>query len=295
MKRAVWWVLIGYVLWGLLPVFWKQFHTVDALYLLAVRIVLSMVFCVLLVALTGRFGALRQALRDRRVRRRLAACGAAVTVNWGLYIYAVSSGHILDGSLAYYISPLLSILLGWAVFRERLSKLQWAAASLALASVLVPVLEAGKPPVLALCIGASFAVYGAMKKNLAVDSIVSLTVETMYVTPLALLYLVYAVCAGGYLEPGALPAAELVLLLFTGAATSVPLLFFAAGVHGIPMSLSGMLLYINPTLQLLLGVFVYREPFTLTDAVSFLLVFAAVALFLFGRGRNSGECGADAS
>ena len=270
---------------GVLPVFWKQFSTVDAVYLLAVRIVMSMLFCAALTLVLRRGSALMQTLRDRRTRLRLAACGAAITVNWGLYIYAVSSNHILDGSLAYYIGPLLSILLGWAVFHERMTKLQWTAAAIALVSVLVPVVQAGKPPLLALCIGASFAVYGAMKKNLAVDSIVSLTVETLYVTPLALAYLIYAEITGGYLFPCALSSTEMLFLLLTGAATSVPLLFFAAGIHGVPISLSGMLLYINPTLQLLLGIFVYHEPFTTADAAVFVLVFIAVALFLIGGRR----------
>ena len=289
MKKAAWFVSISYILWGLLPVFWKQFSTVDSVYLLAVRIVMSMLFCALLTVVLRRGGALLSTLRDRKTRRRLAACGLAITVNWGLYIYAVSSNHILDGSLAYYIGPLLSILLGWAVFHERMTKLQWAAAAIALIGVLVPVVQAGKPPLLALCIGGSFAIYGAMKKNLCVDSIVSLTVETLYVTPLALAYLIYAEITGGYLFPCVVPGREVLFLLLTGAATSVPLLFFAAGVHGVPISLSGMLLYVNPTLQLLLGVFVYHEPFTTVNAVVFALVFVAVALFLIGGRRSAGQ------
>ena len=128
-----------------------------------------------------------------------------------------------------------------------------------------------------------------MKKNLCVDSIVSLTVETLYVTPLALAYLIYAETTGGYLFPCVVPGREVLFLLLTGAATSVPLLFFAAGVHGVPISLSGMLLYVNPTLQLLLGVFVYHEPFTAVNAVVFALVFVAVALFLIGSRRSAGQ------
>lgn len=288
MKRAIGSVLVGYGLWGLLPMFWKQFHTLDAVYLLAVRIVMSMVFCLLLVAVTRRFDALWAVLRDRRVCLRLAVCGVVITANWWMYIYAVSSNHILDGSLAFYISPLLSILIGRLAFGERLAREQWAAAVLALAGVLVPVVESGRPPLLALGIGATFSVYGALKKQLAVDSIVSLTVETLCMTPPALLFVAWMERDGGYLFSGAVPDGELALLLLTGVATSVPLLFFAAGVHQLPVSLSGMLLYLNPTLQLLLGVLVYREPFTGTDAVMFALVFAAVALFLLG-GRRRGK------
>ncbi len=288
MKRAIGSVLVGYGLWGLLPMFWKQFHTLDAVYLLAVRIVMSMVFCLLLVAVTRRFDALRAVLRDRRVCLRLAVCGVVITANWWMYIYAVSSNHILDGSLAFYISPLLSILIGRLAFGERLAREQWAAVGLALLGVLVPVVESGRPPLLALGIGATFSVYGAIKKQLAVDSIVSLTVETLCMTPPALLFVAWMERDGGYLFSGAVPDGELALLLLTGVATSVPLLFFAAGVHRLPVSLSGMLLYLNPTLQLLLGVLVYREPFTGTDAVMFALVFAAVALFLLG-GRRRGK------
>lgn len=288
MKRAIGSVLVGYGLWGLLPMFWKQFHTLDVVYLLAVRIVMSMVFCLLLVGVTRRFDALRAVLRDRRVCLRLAVCGVVITANWWMYIYAVSSNHILDGSLAFYISPLLSILIGRLAFGERLAREQWAAVGLALLGVLVPVVESGRPPLLALGIGATFSVYGAIKKQLAVDSIVSLTVETLCMTPPALLFVAWMERDGGYLFSGAVPDGELALLLLTGVATSVPLLFFAAGVHQLPVSLSGMLLYLNPTLQLLLGVLVYREPFTGTDAVMFALVFAAVALFLLG-GRRRGK------
>lgn len=288
MKRAIGSVLVGYGLWGLLPMFWKQFHTLDAVYLLAVRIVMSMVFCLLLVGVTRRFDALRAVLRDRRVCLRLAVCGVVITANWWMYIYAVSSNHILDGSLAFYISPLLSILIGRLAFGERLAREQWAAVGLALLGVLVPVVESGRPPLLALGIGATFSIYGAIKKQLAVDSIVSLTVETLCMTPPALLFVAWMERDDGYLFSGAVPDGELALLLLTGVATSVPLLFFAAGVHQLPVSLSGMLLYLNPTLQLLLGVLVYREPFTGTDAVMFALVFAAVALFLLG-GRRRGK------
>lgn len=143
MKRAIGSVLVGYGLWGLLPMFWKQFHTLDAVYLLAVRIVMSMVFCLLLVGVTRRFDALRAVLRDRRVCLRLAVCGVVITANWWMYIYAVSSNHILDGSLAFYISPLLSILIGRLAFGERLAREQWAAVLLALSGVLVPVIAAG--------------------------------------------------------------------------------------------------------------------------------------------------------
>ena len=286
MKRAIGSVLVGYGLWGLLPMFWKQFHTLDAVYLLAVRIVMSMVFCLLLVGVTRRFDALWAVLRDRRVCLRLAVCGVVITANWWMYIYAVSSNHILDGSLAFYISPLLSILIGRLAFGERLAREQWAAVGLALLGVLVPVVESGRPPLLALGIGATFSIYGAIKKQLAVDSIVSLTVETLCMTPPALLFVAWMERDGGYLFSGAVPDGELALLLLTGVATSVPLLFFAAGVHQLPVSLSGMLLYLNPTLQLLLGVLVYREPFTGTDAVMFALVFAAVALFLLGGRRK---------
>jgi len=286
MKRSLLNILTCYIIWGLLPIYWKQVYSVGSVYVLAMRIFLSLVLCILLVLLTGRLAEVKRVMADKKLRWRLAGAGVAVSVNWGCYIYAVSSGHILDASLAYYINPLMSILIGFIVFREKLSPLQWLSVLLALSGVLVPVIEAGRAPVIALVIALAFAIYGALKKGLQVDSIVSLTAETAFVTPIALIIVAVAEFQGMGILASGMGNTEFVFLMMAGAATSVPLMFYAAGCRDIPISLAGILMYINPTIQLLVGVFLYHEAFTLTDALMFGLVLSGVALFLIESARK---------
>ena len=190
---------------------------------------------------------MRAAFRDRREWGLLAAAGCVVCVNWGVYIWAVANGHMIDSSLAYYMNPILAILLGTVLFRERLTKLQWLAVAVTFAGLVITVIRYRQIPWIALVIGGSFAVYGALKKQVRSDAAVSTFVETLTLAPFALV-LIFWMEAHGTGAAGVLSGWQWLLLPVSGVVTTVPLMFFAAGMKTTPMTLSGILMYINPTM-----------------------------------------------
>ena len=272
-------VLGGYVLWGLLPVFWKLLAGVNSAYVLAQRIVFSCLFCFAVILIKKNGGELKNILRDKKQRRLYLACGLLISANWGVYILTVATGRILEASLAYYMNPLFSILIGALIFKERLSGVQWLSVALAFVGVMYSVVLYGSVPYLAIIIGLTFALYGAIKKGIKAESEVSICMETVSVLPLALIFIVYAQLSG-FTTFASLSVKEMLLLVLTGAITSVPLMLFASGIKRTSITVSGILMYINPTLQLLLGVFVYNEEFTKANAVTFAFVWLAVILFV---------------
>ena len=272
-------VLGGYVLWGLLPVFWKLLAGVNSAYVLAQRIVFSCLFCFAVILIKKNGGELKNILRDKKQRRLYLACGLLISANWGVYILTVATGRSLEASLAYYMNPLFSILIGALIFKERLSGVQWLSVALAFVGVMYSVVLYGSVPYLAIIIGLTFALYGAIKKGIKAESEVSICMETVSVLPLALIFIVYAQLSG-FTTFASLSVKEMLLLVLTGAITSVPLMLFASGIKRTSITVSGILMYINPTLQLLLGVFVYNEEFTKANAVTFAFVWLAVILFV---------------
>ena len=272
-------VLGGYVLWGLLPVFWKLLAGVNSAYVLAQRIVFSCLFCFAVILIKKNGGELKNILRDKKQRRLYLACGLLISANWGVYILTVATGRILEASLAYYMNPLFSILIGALIFKERLSRVQWLSVALAFVGVMYSVVLYGSVPYLAIIIGLTFALYGAIKKGIKAESEVSICMETVSVLPLALIFIVYAQLSG-FTTFASLSVKEMLLLVLTGAITSVPLMLFASGIKRTSITVSGILMYINPTLQLLLGVFMYNEEFTKANAVTFAFVWLAVILFV---------------
>lgn len=272
-------VLGCYIIWGLLPVFWHLLAAVDSLYVLAARIVWSAVFLLVLLAARHQLGTVAAACRDRGQLGRMMISGVFICINWGVYIWAVNGGHALDASLAYYMNPILAVLLGTAVFGERLSTLQWFSVAVTFAGIVVTVAGHGQFPWMALVIGGSFAVYGAIKKGVRTESGVSVLVETLTLAPFALVYLIWAEVHGTG-AAGVLSGWQWLLLPLSGVATTVPLLFFAKGIKTTPMSLSGILMYVNPTLQFLVSVAVFREEFTAAYGVLFGFVWSGLALYL---------------
>lgn len=272
-------VLGCYVLWGLLPVFWKLLAGVNSAYVLAQRIVFSCLFCFAVILIKKNGGELKNILRDKKQRRLYLACGLLISANWGVYILTVATGRILEASLAYYMNPLFSILIGALIFKERLSGVQWLSVALAFVGVMYSVVLYGSVPYLAIIIGLTFALYGAIKKGIKAESEVSICMETVSVLPLALIFIVYAQLSG-FTTFASLSVKEMLLLVLTGAITSVPLMLFASGIKRTSITVSGILMYINPTLQLLLGVLVYNEEFTKANAVTFAFVWLAVILFV---------------
>ena len=290
LKEGPLYVLACYIIWGVLPVYWKTLAAVDSLYILAARIVWSLVLITGILLVRRRGAAVLAVLADRKELRRLMLAGAAVCVNWGSYIWAVNSGHGVDASLAYYMNPILTIFLATLVFREKLTKLQWLSVAVTFAGLVTAVIRYRQIPWAALIIGGSFAVYGAIKKGVRSDADISLFFETLMLAPPALVVMTVMELQGvGAL--GALEGALLALLPTVGVVTTVPLLFYASGIRGTSMSLAGIMMYINPTLQLLISVLLYHEEFTTTHAILFAFVWSGLALYLAagwlaGRGRR---------
>ena len=186
--------------------------------------------------------------------------GIAIAVNWGVYIYAVNSGHILDASLAYYLNPLMVIALGFFLFKEKLAFRQWLAIAVAALGILIAIVAYGEVPVFAIVIGTSFAVYGAIKKNVKCNGLISTFVEAAFLTPFALAYILWAEM-GHVGAVGTLEGMQFLLIPMSGVVTSIPLLLFSIGVAKVSMSLTGILMYINPTLQFMIGALLYHETF----------------------------------
>lgn len=279
MKKEPLYVLFCYILWGVLPIYWKLLKPVNSVYVLASRIAWSLLFCSVIVLFKGEFYKIKNIFKNRNEALLLLACSVMISINWGSYIIAVNSGNIIESSLAYYLNPILSILLGLLVFHEKLNKIQWAAVLLAALGVLIPIIYYGKIPYFALVIGGSFAVYSAMKKKVTVNSEISIFMETMFAAPVAIAFIIYSEVNGiGCI--GNIAVSKYLLFPLSGAVTSIPMLFFAAGIKKTPMSVVGIFMYINPTLQLLIGVLIFKEKFNQTTLITF--AFVVLALIIFG-------------
>lgn len=285
MNKSSFSVLGCYVLWGLLPIFWKLLANVDSVYVLAQRVLFSCIFCLAIILLKKNGSSVKNILKSKTERRRYFVCGILISINWGVYILTIAMGKILEASLAYYMNPLFSVVIGALIFKEKLSAVQWVSVGLALVGVMIPVIAYGNVPYLAIIIGLSFALYGAMKKTIKAESDVSICMETMSVLPLAIVFIAYAQVSG-YTDFSSLSTTEMLLLIASGPVTSIPLMLFAKGIRKTSITTSGILMYINPTLQLLVGVLIYNEVFTKMNAITFAFVWAAVILFVLDSLRK---------
>lgn len=278
MNRGVWQAAGAYVIWGLLPLYWKALHDVSALQLISHRIVWS---SVLLTAVLVLMGSIRT-FRSRAYRPRTIAvyslAALLLAVNWMTYVWGVNAGFVVETSLGYFINPLLSVVLGVLFYREKLRRLQWVSVGLAALGVAYLTWDYGRLPWIALVLATTFALYGLVKKSAPLGSIDGLALETGILFVPAAGVLVLAERAG----TGAIAGASwwmLVALFGTGVVTTVPLLLFSSAARRIPLTLIGILQYIAPTLQFALGVFVFREVVSLHTLVGFIAVWAALALF----------------
>jgi len=268
----------AYLTWGLAPVYWKLLQEVPALELLAHRVLWSFVLVITWLAASRRLAELRTAWASSATRTRLLATTVLIAVNWGLFIWAVNSGHILQASLGYYINPLVSVLLGLLVLRERLSRAQGVAVALAALGVAVLALSVGSLPWVSLALAGSFGLYGLLRKTVHAGPVPGLAFETSLLAPLALAWLV-ALGLEGRGAFGRISTTTDLLLVFTGVLTAVPLLLFTTGARRLPLNLLGLLQYLTPTCHLALAVAVYHEPFSSAHAVTFALIWSALALY----------------
>jgi len=269
----------AYFLWGLFPLYWKQLQPVPATQLIGHRFVWSFLFLVGLLAATQQLGRLKRLLRDRRVVRTYALAGALLALNWLTYVWAVNHGYVVESSLGYFINPLFSVLLGVVVLRERLRRWQGIAVGLATVGVAYLTLSYGRLPWIALTLTATFGLYGLVTKVAPLDALDGLTLETglLFLPALGYLLWVEAQGTGAFLHSG---LQSNLLMAGTGVVTAVPLLCFGAGARRVPLSVIGILQYLAPTLQFLLGVLVYHEAFGGTDLPGYALVWLALAIFM---------------
>jgi len=267
----------AHVLWGVIPIYWKQIEAAGAVEIVAHRIVWTVVFTVIIIALQRRLGRLWSALRDPRAVLALVASSLLIALNWGLFIWAVMENRIIDTSLGYFINPLLSIILGVVMLQERLSLLQKIAVGVAGLGVANQTLTVGYLPWISLVLAMSFALYGLIRKTIHVESIEGVSIETILMLPLAGGFLVYLLAAGdaAFGSHGRLNDFYLVL---AGPLTAIPLMLFAAGARRLPMFMMGFMQYVTPTLSLSVAVFMYGETFTQAHAVTFGLIWSALAL-----------------
>lgn len=266
----------AYFCWGLWPIFWKQLDGVDAAELIAHRIVWSELVIVLLLLATRQFAFWRDV--PKRVLHLLAASACLIALNWWVYVWAVGNGKIVESSLGYFINPLVSVLFGVVFLHERLNRVQWCAVALAACGVLYLTLKLGAPPWIAIALALTFGGYGLIRKIAPIDSQRGLALEGAWLFLPALAFLLWLWSRGEH-HFGTVSARVDWLIVATGPISALPLLLFAYGARRIPLSLVGILQYIGPTLQLLTGVFVYREPFTPTQQAGFGLIWAALAIY----------------
>jgi chloramphenicol-sensitive protein RarD len=278
LNKGILYGIACYLVWGLLPIYWKRMAGIPATQLIGHRIVWSFLTLLAIIVVSKQWRAFRTAVSDRRVIGLYAAAAALITVNWFVYVWGVNRGFIVETSLGYFINPLVSVVFGVLVFGERLRPLQWVSVGLAAGGVLFLTVAYGALPWIALVLALSFGSYGMVKKMAPLGSMYGLTVETGILLAPAVLYLLYIERAGtgAFLHQG---AASDAFLLGTGAVTTIPLLLFASAVTRVPLSTIGVLQYIAPTMQLFLGVFVYGEPFTLTQLIGFAIVWTGLAIF----------------
>ena len=285
MKKGTIYVTLSYVLWGLLPVFWKLLADVDSFYVLACRVVFSLVVSAALLPLLGEARRAKDALKNKRLVGLMLCCGLLISFNWGVLIYCVAAERVLDVSLAYYINPLLAILVGFICFREKLSAAQWIACAIAAAGVAAPMVMAGEFPILAVLCGLSFAIYGAVKKVANIPGELSTFMETLLVVPFAIAFIIYCEANGGPVASGQLSGWRFLLLPAAGAVTFLPVYLYSAGIRTTSMGLSGVLMYINPTLQLLIGL-LYGETLGTDMLVTFACVWIATAIYLISGAKS---------
>lgn len=270
----------AFVIWGVVPLYWHLLKAVPSLQIIAHRIVWSALLVVLWLLLSSRLRWWRQVAAQPRALALLALSGSVIGVNWGLYIWAINAGHVVQASLGYFINPLVSVLFGVLLLHERLRRPQWLALACASAGVLWLTIQAGTPPWIALGLALSFALYGLLRKRVAVDAVAGLAVESLFLLLPALAYLLWCETAGHGSFLHGPDAAQDLLLVLGGAVTAVPLVAFAYGVRRIPLTVIGLLQYLAPSLQLLLGVWFFGEPFSTTQAIGFAAIWLGLALFI---------------
>ncbi|WP_434121265.1 EamA family transporter RarD [Salinicoccus roseus] len=283
-SKGIIFALGAYLIWGFLPIYWKQVEHISSYELIAHRVLWAFIFMIVFILVTNRmhlfYKDLKFIFRNKKKVIALFAASTVITTNWLLYIVAVNNGHILDASLGYYINPLISILIGFVILGERFSKSQWTAIIIVFLGVTYLAVGLGSAPWISLTLALSFSIYGLIKKVINMDAVFALAVETFVLAPFALIYILFLEGSGG----GNFGInADSLVMMGTGVITAVPLLLFSLGAQRIRLSLIGILQYFAPTIMLLLGVFMYDEAFTDIHTVAYILIWSGLAIYTFSR------------
>ncbi|MCA1057444.1 EamA family transporter RarD [Rossellomorea aquimaris] len=285
-QAGILYTAFSYFLWGILPIYWKWLNHVSADEILANRIFWSFWFMLLFLFVSKRWkdftGYLKTSLTKKKQLFALLLASLLISTNWFIYIWAVNTNQMVEASLGYYINPLVSVLLGVFILKESLSKAQIVSFGLAAIGVLILTISYGEFPWIAIGLAFSFGLYGLAKKLIQVESSIGLTLETMTIAPVSLIYLGY-MYNEGTLSLFHVSGGTDLLLMGAGAATAIPLLFFSKGAQQIPLYMVGFLQYIAPTITLILGIWMYHEEFSMTHLVSFMFIWLALTIFTVSR------------
>lgn len=279
MSSGILYGLSAYVLWGMFPLFFKQLQAASAIEVVLHRMVWSLVFVLIVLAVLRRWNWLGDVRRSPALLGKFAVSALLLAANWLSYVWAVNNGHVLDASLGYFILPLINVALGFIFLHERPRKAQWVAFALASTGVLWMAVQSGHVPWLALLIAMTFGFYGLMRKTATLGALEGMSLETMLLAPLAVVALLWAGPSGPGSQWPAHDAHTWLFFLLSGPVTAIPLLLFAAGARRVPLSTMGFLQYITPSILALMGVFLYGEPFAGPRAVGFVFIWVALALY----------------
>ena len=284
--RGVGYALAAYGLWGFLPLYFIALDPAGALEILGWRIIFSLVLCLILISATGHLVATFRLLRNRRILWLSVASGFLIAINWGVFIYATQTDAIVDAALGYFINPLVTALLGVTVLREKLRPLQWVAVGLGALAIVVLVIGLGSLPLISLALAFSFGTYGLVKNIMGkTGALEGLTLETLWITPAAIGLIVW-LGVGGELTLWTQGPGHALLFGLIGVITTVPLLFFAGAARRIPLTTMGLLQYVNPILQALVGIVIMSEPMPLARWIGFAIVWGALAVFTTDALKN---------
>ncbi|MCA2227056.1 EamA family transporter RarD [Nonomuraea aurantiaca] len=286
LRRGVLFGAAAYTMWGLFPLYWPLLKPSGAVEILAHRMAWSLVAVLVVLAVRRHWSWISGLLKEPRKLALLALAAVIVTVNWGVYIYAVNAGQVVESALGYFINPLISVLFGVVLLKERLRPLQWAAVGFGTLAVLVLTIDYGRPPWIALALAVSFGLYGLVKKQANVGAAESLTVETLVLLAPALAYILY-LGQTGQSTFGTEGLGHAALLAGAGVITAVPLLCFTAAAIRVPLSTIGLLQYIAPVLQFLCGVLVAKETMPASRWIGFSIVWLALAIFTYDSIRTA--------
>jgi chloramphenicol-sensitive protein RarD len=283
MNKGILFVLGSNILWGFFPIFFKLLSNVSPLQILAHRFFWSFIFLILLLNILGQYKSFRASI-TKRILFNYSLAGVILAINWGVFIYAVNSGHTIEASLGYFIMPIVSVLLGVVFLKEKLRKLQWIPVGLAAAGVLYLTIVFGSVPWIALILAITFGFYGLTKKISPLESLPGLTIETgvLFIPGLIFLILQESAGIGSFGHTGWITG---ILLALTGVVTAVPLLLFAAGTRLVKLSTIGILQYTNPTIQFFVGVILFGEYFDFHRLAGFILIWVALIVFALESGN----------